>query len=196
MATRAAAPPCEGSQMRRKLGLFLVCGLVLPLVVAASASAQGATMMVTPKTASPGQVVTVRSFSGGFSTAAGTSGVVIRLDTRTGRVLRTVTPDARGNINVEFPLPGDVPAGWRLLVATQTVDANGRQRGFTPARTRLRVGGAAAGSAAPGGPGGSPGSPGSPLGLLALGSGLILLLTGGALTARKLRTPNRSPLGS
>lgn len=178
--------------MRRKAGLVFVCGLVLPLVVAATASAQGALIRVTPKAAAPGAVVNVRSFNGNFSTAVGSSAVFIRLATRNGRVLRSTSPDARGNINVEFPLPPDLQPGWHLLLATQTVDANGRQRGFTPGRTRLRITAASAGSAAPAGRGGSPGSP---VGLLAIGSALILLATGAALTARSLRTLNRPQLG-
>lgn len=176
--------------MRRNVGLFLVCGLVLPLLVAASASAQGATMVVTPKSARAGDVVRVRSFNGNFSTATGTSNVVIRDGTRTGRILRSTPPDPRGNINIEFPLPADLQPGWHLLVATQTVDATGRQRGFTPGRTRLRITAASAGSAAPAGRGGSPGSP---LGFLAIGPALVLIATGATLTARNLRTRNRPP---
>ena len=177
--------------MGRKVGLFLACGLVLPLVVAATASAQ---MLVTPKSARPGDVVNVRNFNGSFTSGAGTSGVVIRLNTRTGRVLRTTTPDARGNINVDIPLPGDLPLGWHLLIGTQTSEANGRQRAFTPLRTRVRV--VAAGQAGSSAPGGRGGLPDSPLGLLAIGSALAILATGAALTARKLRTLNRPPLGS
>jgi len=170
--------------------LVFLCALVLPLAVAATASAQ---MRVTPKTPARGAVVNVRSFNGSFSTAAGRSAVSIRDGTRNGRVLRSTSPDARGNINVDFPLPADLQSGWHLLVATQTVDATGRQVGFTPIRTRMRIAGASAGSAAPGGRGGSPGSP---LGLWAIGSVVILLATGAALTARRLRTLNRPPLGS
>lgn len=179
--------------MRRKVGLFFVCGMVLPLAVTASASAQGATMVVTPKTAAPGDLVTVRSFNGSFVSATGTTGVVIRLDTRWGRVLRSTTADARGNINVEFRIPTDVGPGWHLLLGSQTVEANDRQRSFQPARTRILIRAAGAGSAAPGGRGGLPDSP---PGLLAMGSALILLATGAALSARRLRTLNRPPLGS
>lgn len=179
--------------MGRKIGLFSVCGLLLPLAFAASASAQGTNLIVTPKTARPGDTVNVRTFSGSFTNAAGSSGVVIHDGTRTGRVLRNTTADARGNINVDFPLPADLQLGWHLLVATQTIDANDRQRSFTPGRTRLRVVATLGGAAAPGGRGGLPDSP---LGLLALGSALILLATGATLTARRLRTLNRPSLGS
>ena len=179
--------------MGRKIGLFLACALVLPLAVAASASAQGSNLIVTPKTARPGDIVNVRTFSGSFTNAAGSSGVVIHDGFRDGPVLRTTTADARGNINVDIPLPANMRLGWHLLIATQTIDANNRQRSFTPGRTRLRVVAASAGAAAPGGRGGLPDSP---VGLLALGSVLILLATGATLTARRLRTLNRTPLGS
>jgi len=179
--------------MRRNVGLFFVCGLVLPLVVAASAAAQGANIVVTPKTARVGETVNLRTFNGSYTNAAGSSGVVIRDGTRTGRVLRNATADSRGNINVDFPLPGDLQPGWHLLVAVQTIDANNRQRGFLPGRTRLLVTAAAGGSAVPGGRGGLPDSP---LGLLALGSALVLLATGAALTTRKLRTLKQPPLGN
>lgn len=186
--------------MRRNVGLFLVCGFVLPLVVAASASAQGALIRVAPKSAGPGDVVNVRSFNGNFVTAAGTTGVVIRLDTRWGRILRSTTADARGNINIDIPIPEPLPAdmqpGWHLLIASQTIEVNGRQRSFTPGRTRLRItatsGGA--GSAAPSGRGGPPDLP---LGLFGLGSALCLLGTGAVLAVRRFRRPpNRLPLGS
>ena len=198
-ATRSDRIAAERGGMRRKVGLFFVGGLLLPLLVSASASAQGSTMRVTPKNAGPGQVVNVRSFNGSFVSATGTSAVLIRLDTRWGRVLRSTTADTRGNINVDIPIPDPLPAdlqpGWHLLIASQTIEANGRQRSFTPARTRVRITATPSGasSAAPGGRGGLPDSP---VGLLALGSAFALLGTGAALTARRLRTLNRPPLGS
>ena len=182
--------------MRRKVGLFFVCGLVLPLVVAATASAQGSNIIVTPKTARAGDTVNLRTFNGSYTNAAGSSGVVIRDGTRWGRILRNTTADARNNINVDVPLPADMQPGWHLLLAIQTIDVNGRQRGFLPGRTRLLVTAAPAGSAAPGNPGGRGGLPDSPLVLLAIGSALILLATGGVLTTRRFRTLNRPPLGS
>jgi len=184
--------------MGRKIGLFFVCGFVLPLVVAATASAQGANIIVTPKTARAGDTVNLRTFNGSYTSAAGTSGVVIREGTRWGRILRNGAPvDARGNINVDVPLPTVNPLqpGWHLLLAVQTVDANNRQRGFLPGRTRLFITSASPASAAPT-PTGRGGLPDLPLGLLALGSALILLATGATLTARRRRTLNRPPLGS
>ncbi len=172
--------------MRRKVGLFFMCGVVLPLAFATTASAQ---VDVSPKDPKPGDTVKVSSF-GGFSGTGGT--VFIRLSTRDGRLLKATAPDPRGSIDTEFVMP-DVPPGWHLLVLTQPVEANGRQRGFTPLRARINVQSASAGAAAPGGRGGLPGLP---PGLVAVGSALLLLATGATLTARRLRTLNRPQLGS
>lgn len=170
----------------RRVGLFLAVGFVLPLVATASASATD--LILSPSSASPGEVVNATSF-GGYTPSAAVSDVSIRLSTRSGRVLRTTVGDPRGNINTSFPVPADLKPGTYLVLATQTVTANGRQRGFTPGRAKLVVKAAAASSQ-----GGSPG-PSSPLALSAVVLTLILLLAPGSrLIARKLRTPNQ-PLG-
>ena len=195
--------------MTRKVGLFLVCGVVLPLAFASTASAQ---VDVNPKDPTPGQEVTVKSI-GGFSGTGGT--VFIHLDARSspgvthapgtpgdplceeqlvrGCLLGTTAPDPRGGIDTKFRVPAGVRPGDHLLVISQRVSTSGRQRGFTPLRTTIRVQPALAGAATPGGRGGLPGSP---LGLLAVGSALLLLATGATLTARRLRTPTRPQLGS
>lgn len=183
----------QGVAMRRKVGLFFLCGVVLPLVFAATASAQGATLVVSDSTPAPDQRITVtgRSFSG--SNANGP--VNIRLDSRSGEPLASATPDSSGFFSQDVRLPADMSQGWHLLIATQTTNANGRQTAFTPGRTRLNVGGTS-GSSGVGAPGGG-GLPGPPLALLAGGSALILLAGAATLTARRrLRTPHRPQLGS
>ncbi len=177
--------------MGRKLGLFFICGLLLPLAATTSAFGQGSTLQVNVKEPVRGQAITVTGTS--FTGAAGNSPVNIRLNTRSGRVLATPTPDSAGRINATFPVPNDLAPGWYLLVATQTTTANNRHLGFTPGRTRIFVRAASAGAAAPGGRGGLPDSP---LGLVALGSALALLTAGATLTARRLRTSDRPQLGS
>ena len=180
--------------MRRKFGLFLACGLLLPLVVTASASGQGATLRISDTTPSPGDQVTLTGT--GFSNA---SPVSIRFDSRYGAERASGTATSAGVLQPN-PLPLTIPAnlspGWHLIFATQTVEATGRARGFTPGRVRINVGApSSGGSAAPAPGGGRGGLPGSPLGLLAVGSALILLATGATLTARKLRAQNRPQLG-
>lgn len=176
--------------MRPRVGLFVACALLLPLVVSASASAQGSVLQASDQVVTPGQVITVTGNS--FTSAPGYSPPRIRLNSRNGRVLKTANPpDSLGVITEEFPIPLDLRPGWYLLVATQTVDANGRHKSFSPGRTRIRVQAAAAGAAA-GGPGGGGGWPGSPLAIVAL-------LTVAAVTTlfvRRLRTANRPQLGS
>lgn len=173
--------------MNRRVGLFLAVAVVFPLVAAANAAAQGAVLTITPKTAKVGDEVRVTGTS--FSSAAGLSPVFIRLNTRTSEPLRETIPDARGNIDVTFPLPPRVTPGQYLVIATQTT-ANGRQRAFTPARTRLQVVSAAAAAAGGNAPAGGPSAPV----VLAVMLGLILL-GGAALTIRRLRTAGRTPLG-
>lgn len=170
----------------RRVVLFLMMGLVLPLVVAASASAQGSVLELNPKAVSPGGSVQASSLSG-YATGAGASDVTIRLSTRSGRVLRSTAPDTRGGISTTVPIPPDLTPGSYLVLATQTT-ANGRQRAFTPGRAKLLVQPAPAGAGS--GPGG-PGGPGLPLALPAALLALVLLAAGGALVARRLRTSNR-----
>ena len=178
--------------MGRRVGLFLVVGFVLPLVVAASASAQGSILRLSPQTASPGEAVTAFAPSG-YSAGTGISDVSIRLSTRSGQVLRTTSPDTAGGINTTFPVPAGLSPGTYLILATQTT-TNGRQRAFTPGRAKLVVRAAAAGADAA--PAGSQGGSTSPLAISAMILALILLLAAAsALLARRLRT-DRPHLGS
>lgn len=174
--------------MRPRFGLFVVCALLLSLVVTASASAQGSVLQASSQVVTPGDPLTVTGNS--FSNLAGYSPVRIRLNSRTGPVLATANPpDSLSNISVAFTVPNLAP-GWYLLVATQTVDANGRHKSFTPGRTRIRV--QAAARAAAGGGGGGGGWPGSPLAIVAL----LTLAGATTLAVRRLRTSNRPQLGS
>lgn len=181
--------------MRRYVGLFSMVGLLLPLVVAATANAQGANLDVDPKAARPGQVVTVTG--GGYAeTGGGLSNASIRLSTRNGVELKSQPVDTAGRITTSFPVPNVAP-GWYLIIATQTVEANGRQKSFTPGRTRLQVvaaakDGAGAAAASSGG-GGWPGEPGW---RAAGGLALIVLAAGSTLAARRRWVHNRQPLGS
>jgi len=153
-------------------------------------------MKVTPSVASPGQVVTVTGR--GFTNSAGNTGVTIHLSTRNGRAIApTITPDTAGRINTSFPVPANIPAGWYLLIGTQTRTVAspsgapaGSASGFTPGRTTLRIQGAKSGQATAS----APGAGGSNW-LPALMAGLVLTAAGVMLTARRIRSLNRSPLG-
>lgn len=182
--------------MRRYVGLFSVVGVLLPLVFAASASAQGANLDVSPRVASPGQVVTVTG-SGYTQTGGGLSGASIRLSRRNGIELANEPVDTAGRIEASFPVPQGLAPGWYLLIATQIVEANNRQKSFTPGRTRLRVVAAAKGAAgaAPPSSGGG-GLPGDPGWMTAGAIALALLAAGSTLVARRRWTHNRQPLGS
>ena len=179
--------------MRRKAGLFLGFTLLLSVALTSSAFGQGNTLLVDDQTPAPGQEITVTG--SGFTAAAGLNPINIRLDTRDGTSLASPTPNSLGQISQAVALPPTLKPGWHLIIATQTVVANGRQRSFTPARTRIKVEGAAVGAATPTGGGGSP-LPDSPLGFLALASALLALAAGAAFGARRIRTMNRPRLDS
>ena len=176
----------------RRIGLFFVVGVVLPLVATASAWAQGAVLQVTPQVAAPGDVVTVTGSAYNQSTTI-IGGVDIRFDTRDGESVANTTVGSSGRFTIEFPVPGParVAPGEHLLIGTQ-VSSTGRHVFGVPGRGRLTVTGprAAAASAAP---------PGRSViqATTALGAGVIalILLAGGTLAVGRLRTLNR-PLGS
>lgn len=191
-------------KMRRKVGPFLVVVGLLPLVVAASASAQGAVLRVTPSVAAPGDVVNA-SGRGGYSGAATNS--FIRLSTRKGQVLTPFTVDTLGRISADFPVPSVSP-GTYLILATQDRPTalpppappglTGQPQSFGPGRTTLRITAPrSARTAATGVPAGDDGgSTGQPLAvLMAALFALILLAAGSTLTARRLRTLHRPQLG-
>lgn len=178
--------------MRRRVGLFVMVGFVLPLVVAASAWAQGAVLQLSPSTVRAGDSVQASSLSG-YSQTGAASSVVIRLSTRSGRVLKSTDANPRGGINAEVPIPANLSPGLYLVLATQTVNANGRQASGTPGRAKLQVLPASPGSGG-GAPGGSTGQA-PPLALLAAILGMVLLVSGGTLAARRIRM-SRPQLGS
>ena len=177
--------------MRRNVGLVFLGAVVLPMVAAASASAQGSVLILDDYTPQPTQAVNAKA---AFSATAPSSNVQIRLNGRSGRLLHT-TPVSSGRIDATFAIPGDVAPGTYLLVATQFNTANQRPASFSPARARIRVGASSAGTAAP--PGGGRGIlPDSPVGLVALGSVLLALAAGMTFAARRIRTQTRPQLGN
>lgn len=175
--------------MRRRIGLFVVTGLLLPLAMAAEASAQGATLSVNVQSARPGDVITVTG-TGYNPTNAHVGGVDIRLDNRDAEPLANASLTPQNTITAEFPLPQSLPPGEHLLIATQ-LTTRGRHTFGTPGRAKLRIvtGSRVEGAGAAGFPADVP--PAALGGLLAL-----IGLTGvAACYARRLRTPDR-PLGS
>ena len=171
--------------MRRKAGLFVVCGIVLPLASTTSAHAQGSTLQVNVADPTPGQSITVTGNN--FTAAAGNSPVTIRLSTRNGTVLSSPTPDSLGQISATFPVPPSLTPGWYLLLATQTTTVNNRHRAFTPGRVRIRVR-APSVSNARAGAGGGPRDGGPPLLVPGALGAMLLAAGGGAVGARRLRT--------
>lgn len=172
--------------MRRRVGLFLFCGLVLPLIVVANASAQGATLELIPNSGKPGDQITANGFS--FSgDNPNIEGPKIRFSRRDGAVLKTATVTTQNTFSTTFTVPNVAP-GEYLVLATQT-SVRGRSTSG-PGRAKFRVTAAAAGAAAA--PGGGTSQTVVVLGTLMVG---LVLLAAGTVAVRRLRAPNR-PLGS
>ena len=171
--------------MRRRVGLFLFCGLVLPLVATASASAQGAVLRVSKQVVTVGETITIEG--SGFSN----TGVFIRIGpTRDSPVDRETSGQT---FSTTLTIPARLTPGWHLVHGTQ-VTVPGRHRGFTPGRTRIRVVAAsAAAGGAPGGGGLTDAGPPTPLVLAIVG--LVILAGTTTLAVRRVRTLNR-PLGN
>ena len=174
--------------MRRRAGLFLFCGLVLPLVIVANASAQGATLVLDPTSGPPGTEVTADGF--GFSGSnTNIEGPKIRLSHRDNTVLRgPLLVSSQNTFSTTFTIPAGTAPGEYLVLATQVSVRNRSTSG--PGRAKFRVTAGAAGAAAA--PGGGTSQTVVTLGTLIVA---LVLLAGGTLAVRRLRTPNR-PLGS
>ena len=167
--------------MRRKVGIFLVFGAVVPLVVASAAWACGvlATLSLDKRVAAPGEVVNASGRN--WSTAAGASPVTIRLRTRDGQELATTAAQTGGRIGTSFPVPANLSPGWYVVLATQ-YNANGTPKSGTPGRTTLRVQGSAkSAEAAPAAWGSQPAGPAD-----GGSGGLLVVLLAGALSLTML----------
>ncbi len=172
--------------MRRKLGLILVFGAALPLAVASAAWACGVltTLSLDQKVAAPGSTLTATGRN--WSTNATASVVTLRLQSRSGTTLTTVTPTSDRRISKGFTLPASLSPGWYVVLATQ-FNANGSPVAGTPGRTTVRVQGAAAASQVAGAPwsGSQPQGPAASAATSG-GSGLIALLLAGVLSLTML----------
>ena len=178
--------------MKRKFALMFVVGLLLPLGTAANAGAQGATLVVTPSSATPGTVVTVTGSGYNPSTANIASGVNIRLNTRDSEPLANSNVTSQGTISATFPLPPSLTPGQYLLIATQT-STRGRHTFGGPGRTKLRITAAANATAVPGHapPPGEPPPPGVVLGTILA----LVALTGGIAVCGRRLWAARQPAG-
>lgn len=174
--------------MRRRVGLFLFCGLVLPLIATATASAQGAVIELSPASGPPGTIINVTGAGFSGSSANTVPGVQIRLSTRDAEPLKTATISTQNTITDSFPIPAGTAPGEYLVLATQT-SVRGRHLFGTPGRAKLRVTAGAAAAAVP--PGRS-----TSQATIAVGGVLVALtlLAGGTAAVRR-RTSDR-PLGS
>lgn len=150
--------------MKRRAGLLLIVGAMLPLGAASTAwaCASLATLSMGSKVANPGQTVTVTGRGFSDSHAGSTSGdslVTLRLKARNGKVLQDNVDVTNNRISTTLKLPTDMASGYYVMLGTQT-KADGTARAGTPARYAFRVSGPATApsaaaspwSSAPGGP--------------------------------------------
>jgi len=200
--------------MKRRVGLFLMVGAMLPLGVASTAwaCASLATVALSRTTVSPGDTVTVtgKGYSDTHAGSnAGDSDVTIRLNGRRGQVLGTASPDSTRRISTTMKVPNDVRSGWYIITATQ-FSADGTPKAGMPGRTVMKVSGSASnsagvapwGSSKPAGPGasslavaGDGGGLSSQTLLLGMGLSLTLLAAGSVLVGRRNQTTSRLTLG-
>ncbi len=192
--------------MRRRVGFLFIIGAAIPVAVFASTAwACGAltTLHASASVVAPNQVisVTARNFAAGPAAGGTNSPVQIRWASRDGEVLEEVPEGgSRGDsITRNVRVPANAAPGWYVINATQFT-ATGAPKSGSPARTTVRVQGAAApGATAPWG-GGTPTSagPGSPdLPLPGILLSVALLATGLTLVFRdRGRKATRPALGA
>ncbi len=182
--------------MRRRVGLFVFCGLVVPLLVVSNASAQGATLELIPNSGPAGTEVTANGFSFSGSAANGSvEGPKIRFSTRDAPVLKgPVIVSSQNTFSTTFIVP-QVPAGEYLVLATQ-FSVRGRSTSG-PGRAKFRVtagSSAAAGAATAASASSGSGTSQAVVAVGALMVGLVLL-AGGTLAVGRRRIPHH-PLSS
>lgn len=195
--------------MRRRIGLLLMVGAVLPLGIASVAWAcqNLATVKLSRSVAGPGDAIAVtgKGYSGhGGATTVGDSDVTLTLAGRKGLRLGTASVDSSGRISESIKVP-DVSPGWYVVMATQFA-ADGTPKPGTPGRARLRIQGSSSAAVAPGfakpadpaGPSFSPAHDDGGLSaqsILLMGLSLALLAAGWMLVAGRSQAPRRQTLG-
>jgi hypothetical protein len=125
------------SKSRRRLaaGAFLIVAAPVALGSVAYACQSLSTLHANPGTSPAGGSITL--YGKNYSSAATSSVISIRLDTRDGRVIGTFSPRSILD-NVTVTVPGDVAVGQHTLLATQTTAAGNAVSG-SPGRTTLSV---------------------------------------------------------
>lgn len=199
--------------MKRKMGLFLIFGAVVPLAVVSAAWACGvlATLKLNTRTAAPNQVVAATG-----NNYYGSAPVSIHLNTRNGPVVATTSPDPSSRISTPLTIPANTRPGYHVLIAIEYKPDGTTLVVGTPGRTTVRVvasGKAARRAAVAASPWGSP-TPKGPVGsmapaahaggssspavmpmLLALALSLSLLASGMTLSGRRNRTRTAPQFG-
>jgi hypothetical protein len=118
-------------------GALLAAAVVLLPASMSRACIFLASFSISPASVQPGGSLTVNGIRFGVNP------VELRLDSLTGRLLATITPDSR-NFHQQVAIPADVGAGEHVLVASQSpATPDGRNNGSAqgvPARAVFQVG--------------------------------------------------------
>jgi len=129
------------SRRRWTVGAVLAVAVTLVPASMSSACIFLASFSMSPGSVQPGGSVTVDGIRFGVNP------VEIRLDSLTGRLLATVTPDASRRFHEQVTIPPDVGTGQHVLVASQNpATPDGRNNGAAqgvPTRAMFAVGTAA-----------------------------------------------------
>ena len=198
---------------KRRVGFFLMGSAAVPLVVASTAWACAAlaTLKVSDSSVAAGQTIGVSGVS--YGSSATDTDVTVRLNSRRGPVLGTISKPASGSssINGSVQIPANVRPGWHVLLGMQ--DRGSTPKSGTPGRVAVRVRGGARSrseaplawsSSKPTGPTSGPEASVVPDGsgssfpvLLGIVMSLVLLGTGVTFVGRsRTRTANRPLLGA
>lgn len=154
----------KGAVMKRRVGLLMMVGAMLPLGVASTAwaCASLATLSMDKKVVAPGEEVTVtgRGFSDAHAgSTAGDSLVTLRTKARNGPIVAENVDVTNNRISQKVRMP--TKSGFYVMLGTQTKQ-DGTAKAGTPARFAFRVSGAPAQQGAVASPwSGTPGGPAS-----------------------------------
>ncbi|MDQ3647811.1 MAG: hypothetical protein M3433_04385 [Actinomycetota bacterium] len=184
--------------MRRRVGFLFICSALIPIAVFASTAwACGALTTLTSNTrvAAPNQSITLTGRN--FGAVPPNTAVQIRWDSRTGPKLGPDLVPTGGTVTTNVNVPATATPGDHVILATQYNATTGAPKSGSPARTTVRVQGAAVASAAAWGPSNPTGSggPGPDLPFVGLLLSAALLATGVTLVARDRRQVTRPVLG-
>jgi hypothetical protein len=140
----------DGSRRRLTVGALLAVAVALLYASAAWACIFLGGITASTTSVQPGGTLTIKGLS------FGSNPVELHLDTLTGAVLATVTPDAKGNFSQAVTIPQNIGTGSHVIVATEAAatpdGSNSGSSQGVPSRATFEVGTAAPAASSTGRP--------------------------------------------